>query len=274
MNPFHLLHLEWKKFAPNGTFRILALFYVVFYILSTWLTFLIGQHSTFSFHGASINPAADLFTFPRLWELIAYIGSWLNLLVLGLMGVFLMTLELNNRTLRQNVISGLSRSEVFVGKISAVIAIAVVATCCYLLLGAVSGGLTSTSITLGTALPAPDGILRYFVQSTGYLLLGLLIGLFIRQTALATIVYVIFFFIEFIFSQIVYWTIWKSRAVFLLPAHVLSNLIHFPVPKMVNNLVGSQTMAGPTSDMGWIFATGYIVVFAGLIFWRLRKIDL
>ncbi|MEO8205975.1 MAG: ABC transporter permease subunit [Chthoniobacterales bacterium] len=274
MNPLSLLHLEWKKISTNGTFRILALFYVVFYALSVYLTFLIGQHTTFSFQSATMNPAGDLFTFPRLWELVAYIGSWLNLLVLGLMGVFLMTIELTNRTIRQNVISGLSRTEVFVGKISIALAIAAVATCCYLLLGATCGGLTSQSLSAAT-LPPWDGVVRYFIQSTGYLLLGLLIGLFIRQTALATIVYLIFFFLEFVFSRILYWTIWKNDAVFLLPSHVLNSLIPVPVPKMVYQLIGSQNLVGSAFPLEiWIFAAAYLALFAGLLFYRLRKIDL
>lgn len=276
MNPLHLLHLEWKKFSPNGTFRVLAIFYIVFYILAVYLAFRIGAKATFSANGSTINPTQDLFLFPRSWELVAYEGRWLNVIVLGYIGVFMITLEWSHRTLRQNIIAGLSRREVFTAKINAILALAAGATGCYLILGAVSGLANSDTASLADALPPLDGVLRYFLQAAGYLLLGTLAGLFIRQTALATVIYFAYvIFLESVFRWILNLTVLKTKILLFLPDSVLESLIPFPIPKVAHELMGSQKIFDSLSPFQiWIAALAWLALFSVLLFQRLKKADL
>ena len=57
MNPLNLLKLEWMKYSPNGTFRIIAALYAGSFALVLVLARQIGRNMTFSSHGASYNPA-------------------------------------------------------------------------------------------------------------------------------------------------------------------------------------------------------------------------
>jgi hypothetical protein len=275
LNPLLLLKLEWQKFGPNTTFQVVCVLYGVFFTLATLLIFLIGDKIEFSSNGQTVRPVADLLSFPRSWELVAYIGSWVNVILAGFLGVFMMTLELGNRTLRQNIISGMTRTDVFVAKISALLGIAALGTACYLVLGAVAGVLSSETLEMGVALPSLDLVARYFLQCFGYALLGTLLGLFIRQTALATLAYIAYvLFIELIVRWLLYVTVLKEKIVFFLPDSVLETLVSFPVPEMAQQMAGKQEFVdGLSPAETWIAAVGYLVLFAGVLWQRLQKAD-
>ena len=282
MNPMHFLKLEWQKFSPNTTFRILSVLYVIFFGLGVWLAFLIGRNLEIDNNGEMIRPAADLFTFPRSWELVAYAGSWMNMILLGFTGVFMVTLELSNRTLRQNIISGLNRWDLFLCKFTGLIAISALATLCYLFFGALAGFSESSNYNPAAALPPAGTVVCYFLQCLGYLLMGTLSGLYIRQTALATLAYLAYvLFIERIFYWILYLSLVKSSVfpvladiLLLLPNKVLSALAPFPVPQMALQMTGQQKIFEGLSEAGvWIAALAYIVLFTFLFFRRLRKAD-
>lgn len=282
MNPQHFLKLEWQKFSPNTTFRILSVLYVVFFGLAVWLAFLIGRNFEFSNNGEMIKPAADLFMFPRSWELVAYVGGWLNMILLGFMGVFMITMELSNRTLRQNIISGLSRTELFFSKITALVAVSACGTLCFLIFGALIGFAESESFEILTAIPSPELVLRYFVECMGYLLFGTLCGLFIRQTALATLAYLAYvLFIERILYWILYFTLVKTKTfpaladvLLWMPNKVLAALLPFPVPQMAQQMAGEQKIFdGLSPAMIWVAALAYVGLFLFLFLRRLRKAD-
>ncbi len=275
MNPLTLLRLEWQKFGPNMTFRVLCILYAVFFLLATLLVFLIGDKIDFSANGQSMRPFDDLLTFPRSWELVAYIGSWMNVMLFGFIGVFMITLELGCRTLRQGIISGLSRTDVFVAKAMGLLALAGAATLLYLIVGGFAGMLTGGG-EAGSVMPAPGVVGGFYVQCLGYGLLGTLIGLFIRQTALATLAYFAYvLFVEGIFRWLLYLMVLKHKVLFFMPDNVLESLASFPVPEMAQQLTEQQEFIKALSPVElWVSAAVYIGLFAGVLFWRLRKADL
>jgi hypothetical protein len=117
MNPLHLLKIEWSKYFPNGTFRVFVAFYAGSFALVMFLARSVGRNMTFNSNGTTSHPMAGIFDYPNNWELLACIGSWMNLFVLGTLGVFMITMEFSNRTLRQSVIFGMTRLEVAVSKL-------------------------------------------------------------------------------------------------------------------------------------------------------------
>jgi hypothetical protein len=114
MNLLRLLKLEWSKFSPSGTFRVFAGLYLGSFALVVFLARSVGNNMTMTANGTLTHPMAGLMNYPNNWQLLACIGSWMNLFVLGSLGVFMITMEFGNRTLRQSVIFGMSRLEVAV----------------------------------------------------------------------------------------------------------------------------------------------------------------
>jgi hypothetical protein len=272
MNPLHLLKLEWMKFAPSGTFRVFVGLYAVFFALVIFLARSMGHNMTFESNGSVSHPLAGIFDYPNNWQLLACIGSWMNVFVLGSLGVFMITMEFSNRTLRQNVIFGLTRLEVAVSKLVWAAALALAATGFYLVLGfggeLVDGG--------GLGLPPAASVLCFFIQATGYLFFGSLVGLLIRQTALAVLAYLAYvIFLETACRWIFYFSVAKTRMLLFLPDQVLGALTPMPVPESVNQMVSSNPLTRPLSiTEATLGALVYLALFALLFCRRIVKSDL
>ncbi len=272
MNPLHLLELEWKKYFPNGTFRVIAALYAGSFVMVLFLARLIGHSLTSTVNGVTYNPAADLFVYPHNWELVAWIGSWMNVFLLGFLGVFMITLEFGNRTLRQSVIFGMTRLEVAASKLVWAVALALAATGFYVLL-VLAGEVLDGG---GLGLPRVGCILRYFLQALGYLFLGTLLGFLIRQTALATLAYLAYVLVlESACRWIFYFAVAKTRLLLLLPGQVLGALAPLPVPESVNHMVNSNAATQPLSPASVVLAVVvYLGLFAAVFCRRIVKSDL
>ena len=272
MNPLNLLKLEWQKNFPNGTFRVIAALYAGSFVLVLSLARLIGRNMTFTSNGQSYNPTADLFVHPRNWELVAWIGSWMNASLLGFLGLFMITMEFNNRTLRQSVIFGLSRLEVVVGKLFWVLTLALGAAGFYMLLTLVGEVLDGGA----PGLPVAGCALRFFLQALGYLLLGTLVGVWIRQTALAALAYLAYVLVlESVGRWLFYFAVAKLRLLLFLPCQVLGALTPLPVPESVNHLVNSNPSTVPLSATEAVCtALIYLGIFALVFSRRIIKSDL
>ena len=265
-----LLLIEWKKFSPNATFRAMLLLYAAAFALMLSLARLVGSNLKLSANGQSYNPTADLFTYPKNWELLAWIGSWPNMALLGFLGVFMITLEFSNKTLRQSVIFGLTRKEVVTAKLAWVILLALAATMFYLLLG-MAGGMTGGP---GLGLPSAAGLSGFFLQAAGYLLMGTMAGLLIRQTALATLLYLAYvMFLESVARWILYFAVAKTRLLLFLPEQVLSALTPLPVPESVGSM--TRGLALPLSSLeASLMALLYAALLALVFSNRILKSDL
>jgi len=272
MNPLHLLKIEWSKFFPSATFRVFVGLYAGSFALIVFLARSMGHNMTFDSNGTTSHPLAGIFDYPNNWQLLACIGSWMNLFVLGLLGVFMITLEFSNRTLRQNIIFGMTRLEVAVSKLIWAAALALAATGFYIFLGfggeVLDGG--------GLGLPPVGCVVCFFLQALGYLLLGNLVGLVIRQTALAVLAYLAYvIFLETACRWIFYFSVAKTRLLLFLPDQVLGALTPMPVPASVDHFVNSSPSLRPLSvTEAALGALVYLGLFARFFCRRILKSDL
>ena len=150
----HLLKLEWKKQKSYILFRILVLVYLI--ALPSLL--FIGKNFDISTQdGIPFDPQIMFFHFPTVWEWLAYIGNWLGHLIFGFMAVLMVTNEHNFRTLRQNVITGVSRGEWFWSKAQFILVVAGAATLYFALCSIVIGLAHSDTIYLATVFKGAGG---------------------------------------------------------------------------------------------------------------------
>jgi hypothetical protein len=272
MNLTHLLKLEWKRYWPNGTFRVIGVLYAGSFALVIFLARATGDNMTFTNNGYTSHPLAGLFDYPQNWKLLACIGSWMNMFLLGALGAFMITMEFSNRTLRQSVIFGMTRLEAAFSKLVWCVTLAVAVTGFYIFLafgGEVMDG-------KGIGLPLAGSVLCFFLQALGYLLLGTLAGVLIRQAALAVLAYLAYVFIlETVFRWVFYFTVAKTRLLLFLPNQVLGALTPLPVPESVTHLVDSNASLKSLSvAQAELAALAYLGIFALLFCRRIAKSDL
>jgi hypothetical protein len=263
MNPLLLLKIEWNKFWPSGTFRVFAGLYAGSFALVMFLARSMGRNMTMTSNGSLSHPLSGLFDYPNNWALVASIGSWMNAFVLGSLGVFLITMEFSNRTLRQTVIFGLTRLEAAVSKLIWAAVLALAATLVYVVLA--FGG---EFLDGNAGLPSVANVAGFWLQALGYLCLGSLVGLLIRQTAMSV-------FLETACRWFFYFSVAKTRALLFLPDQVLGALTPLPVPESVNRAINSSHALQPLSSVeASVAALVYIGLFAALFCGRISKADL
>ena len=181
-----LLEIEWLKIASYRTFYVFAGLYVL-------LIFLVYYGFDKLLHLGPID-LSIVYKFPDVWYYIAYVSSWFAP-VLALLMINLVSNEFTFRTLRQQVIDGLSRREILFSKLLLAgllsVGAGIVALLSGLLIGFLKGGMPT-----GDGLYAEMGyLLRTIWVCFGMMTAAILVSLLVRRAALSILVFLAMFWI-------------------------------------------------------------------------------
>jgi len=270
----HLLKLEWLKQKQFRIFRVMA---VLFLIALPSLLLIV---KTINFSEGDLPPFMptpnSLFQFPNIWQWLGYIGSWITFFFMGFMGVLMVTNEYANKTLRQNIITGLSRTEYFLSKLYFILAVSISVTIYYTICCLILGFLHTDTVYLNTVMKNSHYIYHFFVMSTGYMSLGLLIGLLIKRTGIALFCYLAYVMIvEKIIRYAIHLQIFPHQSMKFYPINSFADLAPFPYSEMAAGFAkeqGFDFFLSPTEAI--ITAIVYTSLFLFLSYQKLQKGDL
>ncbi len=220
---FKLLKLEYTKFKNHSLILILLMLYAIF-------------SSTIIFLGKEIKDLPDnfpstsfLYKFPSNWEYIGFIGSMLSYFFLGLIAVFIVVNEINYKTFRQSIISGLTRKEYFLGKVYAIAAISLAATAFYFLTGMVIGLTHTSDYGISDIFDGNWVLPRFFIMCMGYMSFGLMVGFMVRRSGLALLFFLIWgFALEPAIKWIFNFKVVSHGAIRYLPINAMEDLLPLP----------------------------------------------
>ncbi|MFZ5940730.1 MAG: hypothetical protein ACOYXB_09165 [Bacteroidota bacterium] len=179
-----LLHAEQIKLLSYTPFRILIILYFVFFSLGILIYPAIDKQ-------IPMISITDLFRFPDIWPFLAWITEPYNIL-LSLIIIMITCSEFSNHTFKTSVIFGMSRSELLLQKMMAVLILSVFAT---LLVGITSfslGMIYSYKLTLNLILENTWVMALYFLEAFSYMTIALFFAFLIRNTALTLISFLAF----------------------------------------------------------------------------------
>lgn len=183
-----LLQIEFMKLWPYRSFRVLFIIYILLQ-----LGFLMTGRSVVQVDNQDMNSIFNVLAFPNIWNYYLYFAGIFNI-ILGILVIFITTNEYSYKTIRQNVIDGLSRNEVVAGKILLLITLALFSTL-LVFAGAVIAGMNYTDgATIQTALERSSLIFAYFVQCICLLSLAFLFGTIFKRSGVATLLFLVFIF--------------------------------------------------------------------------------
>jgi len=267
----HLLALEWKKFKGNAVCQLLSIMFLV--LMPTLL-----------FFGKELSdvppplPSNDVFfNFPTIWEYNGYVGNWLVFFFLGFIAIYIITSEVNNKTLRQSIIIGMTRKQFFLGKLSVIVVLTLFATVLYTICTLVIGGFHADSFSFSAAFDNDQAILRFFLMTLGYLSFGLMLGFVIRRSGIAIFTYLSYImFIELIIRWAIHFNTFKDNTMNFYPMNAIEDLMPNPFFKYAELI--------PRKDLDFSFlltyneaiitTSIYIVIFIGLSYWNFMKKDI
>ena len=267
--------LEWLKLKNYRIFWILFGVYLLAQLVITnggifFLEWLKLQGADFDGIDPTMLPVYD---FPDIWQNTTWIGSFIKILI-----SFIVIISVNNdlsyNTMRQNIIDGISKKEFILSKFALILFLAGVCTMVMFASGLVTGYLYSSVTDLKFVLDELEFLAAYFYQLVVFSMLAFLLALIIKKAGFV-IVFLFFYssFIEPITTAIMEYadiaTDFSASLVKFFPVYSINSLIHVPFPKYIFREIQDNIFW-----YEWAIATGWLIIFTGLIVFILNKKDL
>ncbi len=255
-----LLKIEYKKIIPFKTFWVI---FGLFFLFTPIVFYGAGQ---IKIDGFPID-FASMYKFPNVWNNVTYIGSWFNLLI-GMLLVILVCNEFSFKTFRQHVIDGQSKADFIMSKIILMTSFALICTVYLFVLGALFGSISGGG---GSFLSDIKYLLIYFIQSLGYMSVGLIIAVLIRSSAMSIITFICSILAESIIRALV-----PDFIDQYFPMKIISNLTPFPTPDgmLVAEMRNAVIPDAMSLNTTLIVAVVYVFVFWGISYFMLTKKDI
>ena len=265
-----LIKLEWLKLKTYMPFMVLMGMYVVLLPL-------------FMSVGLSINlpkqlgDARSFYMFPTVWQTLGYVGNWLCYFIMGFIAVLTVTNEFSNRTLRQNIISGVSRLDFYLSKVYFLFLVALGATAYYVIVALIYGFTFTETVYASRVMDNIDMIPRYLLMIVTFMSFGLMLGVLLRKTGIALFLYFAYImFIERIIRYLVIGKLFGSKDLLVYaPINAANDLTPFPFPKMVTTMTENadiKLFLSPTQAT--VTAVVFTILFLYLAFYQLKTRDL
>jgi len=254
----HLLKIDLKKLTSYRTFWIVCglYFLTLGFGAASGMEFLKWLVSTFESFGQELNIARiPLYHFPDVWMNLIWFSGLLKI-VLAIMVVISITNEYTYRTLRQNVIDGLSRSEFLTSKILTNILLSLMSVAMIFVIGLVTGLIYSPYVTIDRITTDLEFFPAYFLEIFFFLSYALMLGILIQRSGLTIILLLLSQMIESIITANI-----DDYVPWLIPFFPMKsvwNLITFPLPRYAFQEIQDYVAIGSILIViGWTFLFNY-----------------
>jgi ABC-2 type transport system permease protein len=252
-----LLNIELQKIRYNNSAKVIS---IIYFVLITFIALIASIE--FSFAGINFRVADQgIFNFPYIWHFNTYAAAILKFF-LAVVIVSLIANEYSYRTLKQNLIDGLSKKEFILSKFLTVLLFAAVSTLFLFLVSLVLGLFFSDYTEFGIIFSDLEYLVAYFVKLVGFFSFCLFLGVLVKRSAFAIGFLFVWFVIESIIYGVLKWKIFRDSDLSttitqFFPLESMSNLIKEPVTR----LGGVQSVA---NQLGEEFTKNYDVQFLSI----------
>lgn len=261
-----LLTIEFHKLRYNRASKILSIIYFGLLTSIALIAAIKFEFGNFKLHLAD----AGIFNFPYIWHFNTYIAAILKFFLL-LVIVSMMSNEYSYKTLKQNLIDGLSKKEFILSKFYTVIAFAAISTVFVFVVSLVLGLVYSDYNEFAIIISDLDYLLAFFIKLVGFFSFGLFLGILVKRSAFAVGAMFVWLIIENMFRGYLFWQFNENehtsntvdKFMQFLPLESMTNLIKEPFSRL-----GAVRSAANT--MGETFTKSYSVDFTNILivsFW-------
>jgi len=225
----HLLKIDLKKMTNYRTFWVICGLYFITLALTTasGMEFLKLLARSIEGFGAELNiNRIPLYHFPDVWLNLIWFSGWLKILP-AIMVVVSITNEFSYRTLRQNVIDGLSRGE-FLLLTNVVLSAASMVL--VFVIGLVTGLIYSPDVSIEQMFTDMEFLPAYFLEVFSFLSFATMLAILVQRSGL-TIVIVMFAQLVELFITEKFFRDPLPEVIPFFPMKSIWYLIEFPLPR-------------------------------------------
>ena len=158
-----LLHIEWIKLWNNRSSRFLIISYFVLLTSIALIAAIKFDIGPIKFHLAD----QGIFNFPYIWHFNTFITAIFKLF-LAIVIVSMMANEYSNKTIKQNLIDGLSKKEFIGSKFLTVITFAFVSTAFVFVVSMILGLIYSDFTEFSIIFRDLEFLLAFFIKLVGF----------------------------------------------------------------------------------------------------------
>jgi len=273
-----LLKIEFKKILTYKIFWILIGLYFLFLSAGIAMAeFMINNMvDNTNKHLPIPIPHVVIYFFPWVWQNIAFFASIRYVLIFpAMVMIILITNEYTFKTIRQNMINGMSKAEFLASKLLLILLISVVMTV-LLSIGTMILGISNTSdISLAMILEKSIFMLGFFVSILSFQIFALFFGFLFRNTGLSIALFTLYVFIA---EPILYYFL-KSPIVFennistYLPVNTVLRVTEYPAIPVLKQVMGLN-LQDSVSFWACCIPLLYSALMIGVVYRILLKRDL
>ncbi len=272
-----LIKLELQKLWLNKTSRVL-----IFLSFILPFTVIVLSSIKINFFGLFTLELGELgiFNFPMIWHVSTFFAAQFKFFF-AIVVVSMIGNEYSNKTLKQNLIDGLSKKEFILSKFYTIVFFSLCATVLIALVSFVIGLIYSSYTEASIIIRETEFLLAYFVKLVGFFSLCLFFGMLLKRSAFA----LGFLFVLYIVEWLVFWGAYEALgdgdAAFkvknFLPLESMYKLIDQPIQRI------AMTKFPESNDIAYDYAVhwyevvtvlGWSAVFIFLSYRLLKKRDL
>lgn len=212
-------------------------------------------------------PKMSLYAFPLVWHNITYLSGFFKVFP-AIMIIILVTNEYSYKTIKQQVISGLSRNELFFAKFTLILATSILMGIVVGLFGLILGFLHTETLTLSLVLEKSQFIVVYILEVFAYSTFGFLIATLVKRSGFAIGVLLLWAYIA---EPIIAYKLPGDWGDYL-PLRSIGNLIRIPNSQLMK-IFGIEFQEYIAS-FDVTFALGYSLLFCFIVWVIYKRSDL
>lgn len=175
-----LLQIEFIKLWNNKSSRVLIMAYFLLLTSIALVAAIKFDIGPVKFHLAE----QGIFNFPYIWHFNTFITAFFKLF-LAIVIVSMMANEYSNKTIKQNLIDGLSKKEFILSKFLTVISFALISTIFVFVVSMILGLIYSDYNEISIIFSDMEFLLAFFVKLVGFFSFCLFLGILVKRSAFA-----------------------------------------------------------------------------------------
>jgi ABC-type transport system involved in multi-copper enzyme maturation permease subunit len=272
-----LLQIELQKLWLNkmSRFLIIVSFIVPFSVL-------ILSSIKIDFFGYFTIDLAQtgIFNFPLIWHIIPFFASYFKLFF-ALIVVSMVANEYSNRTVKQNLIDGLSKKEFILSKFYFILVYTLLSSLFIGIATLIIGLIHSSHTDLSIIIMDIEFVAAYFFKLLGFFSFCLFMAVLIKRSAFALGALVVTAFVELIIYENLQWN-WANEDIannimMFAPFTALYNLINQPIQRIIMISSPDKTNLAYDYAVHWheiAIVLVWTIIFVSASFYLLKKRDL
>ncbi|MFH6601972.1 ABC transporter permease [Maribacter algicola] len=274
-----LLQIEFIKLWNNRASKVLIISYFVLLTSIALVAAIKFDIGPIKFHLAEIG----IFNFPYIWHFNTFVTAFFKLF-LAIVIVSMMANEYSNKTIKQNLIDGLSKKEFILSKFLTVLSFALISTLFVFVVSLILGLVYSDYDELSIIFSDLEFLLAFFVKLVGFFSFCLFLGILVKRSAFALGFLILWQIFEGFVRGMIRWKLFNEETTDTImgffPLNSMWNLIKEPVTRLeavqsVADQVGEQIVLNYRTH--WyeiLIVLAWTAIFIYLSYVLLKKRDL